>query len=231
VGPTVAEEPKTYPKPVTVEEVPEGAEPHEPHQVNKSEETLVTLASSNTAAPIPPHISHTMGNILLDHTVKPDYTKLVPTLADAPVVPVVPVASSSPVETPNTPSPPKETTSRPSFAVCCNSCDRTIPNVHYHCGTCDDGDFDLCLDCINMGITCYGSDHWMIKRFVKDNTLVNSHTERLPPKPITIKKPVPATEVTYVARATPVVPIPIIDLRPAEVQVNVRTCNNCISGK
>ncbi|PHH83097.1 hypothetical protein CDD83_3065 [Cordyceps sp. RAO-2017] len=30
------------------------------------------------------------------------------------------------------------------FAVCCNHCEKTIPGAHYHCSTCDDGDFDLC---------------------------------------------------------------------------------------
>ncbi|KAK1828375.1 next to BRCA1 gene 1 protein [Podospora conica] len=73
-------------------------------------------------------------------------------------------------------------TTRTTFAVCCNSCDSTIPEVHYHCSTCDDGDFDLCQECVDQGITCYGANHWLIKRFVKNGQITPSTTERIAPK-------------------------------------------------
>ncbi|KAF5981044.1 ZZ type zinc finger domain-containing protein [Fusarium bulbicola] len=71
----------------------------------------------------------------------------------------------------------------PGFAVCCNSCENNIPDVHYHCSTCDDGDFDLCQSCVDQGITCHGRDHWLIKRSTVDGQLVQSTTETIAPKP------------------------------------------------
>ncbi|QUC20397.1 uncharacterized protein UV8b_04638 [Ustilaginoidea virens] len=73
--------------------------------------------------------------------------------------------------------------SRAMFAVCCNSCENNIPGAHYHCSTCDDGDFDLCQDCVEGGVTCRGDDHWLIKRTVNNGQIVNSTTETLAPKP------------------------------------------------
>ncbi|POR32597.1 Uncharacterized protein TPAR_07180, partial [Tolypocladium paradoxum] len=73
------------------------------------------------------------------------------------------------------------------FAVCCNSCEKTIPDAHYHCSTCDDGDFDLCQSCVDLGITCYSNDHWLIKRSMNNGQIVNSTTETIAPKP----KPTP----------------------------------------
>ncbi|KAF4339831.1 ZZ type zinc finger domain protein [Fusarium beomiforme] len=73
--------------------------------------------------------------------------------------------------------------SGPGFAVCCNSCEINIPDIHYHCSTCDDGDFDLCQSCVDQGITCHGRDHWLIKRSTIDGQLVQSTTETIAPKP------------------------------------------------
>ncbi|KAG6359433.1 hypothetical protein INS49_012954 [Diaporthe citri] len=70
-----------------------------------------------------------------------------------------------------------------NFAVCCNNCDRTIPDSHYHCSTCDNGDFDLCPECVEQGITCYSAEHWLIKRFVRGDSILVSTTERIAPKP------------------------------------------------
>ncbi len=36
-----------------------------------------------------------------------------------------------------------------NFTICCNNCDSAIPDAHWHCSVCDDGDFDLCEDCLN----------------------------------------------------------------------------------
>jgi next-to-BRCA1 protein 1 len=69
-----------------------------------------------------------------------------------------------------------------AFAVCCNSCEQNIPDAHYHCSTCDDGDFDLCQSCVDRGITCYSDDHWLIKRIMNNGQIVNSTTETIAPK-------------------------------------------------
>lgn len=66
------------------------------------------------------------------------------------------------------------------FTVCCNSCDRPVPDVHFHCSICDDGDFDLCRDCVNRGICCYGDGHWLIKRTIVDGHIKCSSTHIAP---------------------------------------------------
>ncbi|OIW23627.1 hypothetical protein CONLIGDRAFT_637599 [Coniochaeta ligniaria NRRL 30616] len=112
-----------------------------------------------------------------------------------------------------------------TYAVCCNICDKTIPGAHYHCSTCDDGDFDLCQECVDQGETCKGSDHWLIKRFVKDGAFINSTTERIPPKPKAPKPrqepPAPSAPVVQAERVVPVL--------QNFLYQNVRTCNSCVS--
>ncbi|KAF8865095.1 hypothetical protein BDZ45DRAFT_701494 [Acephala macrosclerotiorum] len=92
------------------------------------------------------------------------------------------------------------------FTVYCNHCDRSIPDVHYHCGTCEDGDFDLCQSCVDDGVLCQGEDHWLLKRIVKDGKVINSTTETMPPKVKSVEKA-------------------ISDL---QIPVATRTCNSCI---
>lgn len=94
------------------------------------------------------------------------------------------------------------------FSVYCNNCSEAIPDVHYHCSTCDDGDFDLCQTCVDDGVLCGGEDHWMIKRFVKSGKVINSTTETIAPK-------APATQ----PKSAPAIP---------EDPVATRTCNSCI---
>ncbi|KAL6921795.1 hypothetical protein ACHAP8_010196 [Fusarium lateritium] len=122
-----------------------------------------------------------------------------------------------------------------SFAVCCNSCEKNIPNVHYHCSTCDDGDFDLCQSCVDQGITCHGRDHWLIKRSTVDGLLVQSTTETIAPKP----KPKPEVKVevetiveTKIEPKTQHVPLPkaLSEPLPASSALPgiMRTCNCCV---
>ncbi len=118
---------------------------------------------------------------------------------------------------------------RTNFAVYCNSCDRSIPESHYHCSTCDDGDFDLCQDCVDRGISCYGTDHWLIKRFVKDSVIINSTTERIAPKPKA--KVEPKVEV----KTEPVledlnIPAALPRVFADMLYANIRTCNSCVKG-
>ena len=96
------------------------------------------------------------------------------------------------------------------FSVYCNNCSDAIPDLHYHCSTCDDGDFDLCQSCVDSGVLCGGEDHWMIKRFVKGGKVINSTTETIALK----------------ARATQPNAIPATQENP----VATRTCNSCIEG-
>jgi next-to-BRCA1 protein 1 len=120
-----------------------------------------------------------------------------------------------------------------SFAVCCNSCEKNIPNIHYHCSTCDDGDFDLCQSCVDQGITCHGRDHWLIKRSTVDGQLVQSTTETIAPKP----KPKPEVKVETIietkiepkAQHVPL-PRPLFEPLPAHFALPgiMRTCNCCV---
>ncbi len=57
-----------------------------------------------------------------------------------------------------------------------------MENEHFHCGICDGGDYDLCPACVDLGVHCPGTDHWMVKRFVKNGCVVNSTTQRIAPK-------------------------------------------------
>lgn len=122
-----------------------------------------------------------------------------------------------------------------SFAVCCNSCEKNIPNVHYHCSTCDDGDFDLCQSCVDQGITCHGRDHWLIKRSTVDGQLVQSTTETIAPKPK--PKPEVKTETTIETKIEPKtqqVPLPKALFEPLMAPLAslgiMRTCNCCVQG-
>ncbi|KAK0720743.1 hypothetical protein B0H67DRAFT_483741 [Lasiosphaeris hirsuta] len=120
---------------------------------------------------------------------------------------------------------------RTNYAVCCNSCDRTIPQSHYHCSTCDDGDFDLCQDCVDQGITCYGADHWLIKRFVRNGVIINSTTERIAPKQKPKAQPPveePTAPVPTVTAAPAAVPERIIPLFNDFLYSSIRTCNCCV---
>jgi len=99
------------------------------------------------------------------------------------------------------------------FSVYCNNCSQPIPDEHYHCSTCDDGDFDLCQSCVDDGVLCGGDDHWMIKRFVKNGKVINSTTETIAPKPS-------ASE----SKTTLVQP----EEEEEEEDIVTRTCNSCI---
>jgi len=65
------------------------------------------------------------------------------------------------------------------WSVYCNECDAAMSDEHFHCGICDDGDYDLCERCVSNGKVCPGKDHWLVKRFIKDGKVVASTTERV----------------------------------------------------
>jgi next-to-BRCA1 protein 1 len=117
---------------------------------------------------------------------------------------------------------------RTNYAVCCNRCDEIILGSHFHCSTCDDGDYDLCQQCVDQGKICNNSEHWMIKRCVENGIIVNSTTERIAPKP----KPKPR-----VVDEAPAVPSPapapssqerIIPIFNDFLYSSIRTCNCCV---
>lgn len=109
------------------------------------------------------------------------------------------------------------------FTVCCNSCDQAVPDAHFHCSTCDDGDFDLCQDCVNRGITCYDESHWLIKRTIKDGQISNSTTQ-IAPKKSPAPSPALSLPIRSAARSSE-----RLSLAPTwSTAFNARTCNCCV---
>lgn len=110
-----------------------------------------------------------------------------------------------------------------TFTICCNNCDAAIPDAHWHCSICDDGDFDLCAECVEKGVLCDASDHWLIKRFVQDGKVINSTTETIAPTKATkdeSEKEVPGAFTS--------------ETKESEFQEPIeesRTCNSCVQGE
>lgn len=124
------------------------------------------------------------------------------------------------------------------FCIDCNRCGRSISNDHHHCSICENGDYDLCPQCVAAGATCDGEGQWLIKRIVKDGAVINNTTEIIPPRdeadatPIkreTITKPVVHVHES-VQQSAPEPATPSV--RPeAAVQGNDKPiCNGCCRG-
>ena len=111
-----------------------------------------------------------------------------------------------------------------AFTICCNKCDKAIPDAHWHCGICDRGDFDLCGDCVEKGNLCEDEDHFLIKRFVKDGRVIASTTETIAPKKIPAKveteEKVPGAFTAELKRED-----------SGERLDLSRTCNCCVGGR
>jgi next-to-BRCA1 protein 1 len=115
-----------------------------------------------------------------------------------------------------------------NWLVYCNSCEQAMQNVHFHCGICENGDYDLCPACVNRGVHCPGEGHWLVKRFVKDGSVEISTTERITimPKP----KLVPAKGAgqgmpgAFMEEKQPVA-------CPPPQEEPDRTCNCCVKGR
>ena len=109
-----------------------------------------------------------------------------------------------------------------AFTVQCNSCSENIPGAHFHCSICEDGDYDLCQNCVEGGVHCEVDDHFLIKRLIEHGRVVNSTMEkfnRKSPK-IESEKEVPGAFMPEVKEET----IP----EPLELS---RTCNCCVNCK
>lgn len=92
-----------------------------------------------------------------------------------------------------------------TYAIFCDSCEGNIYDLHYHCGICDKGDYDICQACVNRGVHCKDSAHWLIKRMLSGGSIVSSVTESVKPK------------------------VPEPTEKPSSVLT--RTCNSCVAGK
>jgi next-to-BRCA1 protein 1 len=209
-------QPKTSPRPVTVEDAPEASAPetYEPTEKITPTESDASPSTSDSATEMPT-LSTAPSSITLLSGVElplrpasPARPAPVETTAEETAETPVPesqpanFAQSAPFD-PQTvyssfqeysdpvPAPAPAPVSAPEssliitpapFAVCCNNCEKTVADVHYHCQTCDDGDFDLCQACVDQAVSCYDENHWLIKRTMIDGQLVASSTEKIEPK-------------------------------------------------
>lgn len=121
---------------------------------------------------------------------------------------------------------------RAPFTICCNHCDDAIPNTHWHCSICDDGDFDLCAKCVENGVLCDAAGHWLIKRFLDRGKVINSTTETIAPKKGTKSEPEnsPAKKDTNI-ESEKEIPGAFTSENKETVEEytdNGRTCNSCV---
>ncbi|KAI1974986.1 hypothetical protein LOZ51_002489 [Ophidiomyces ophidiicola] len=110
-----------------------------------------------------------------------------------------------------------------TFYIDCNNCGSSIPNTHWHCGTCERGDYDLCLSCIESGVRCPEENHWLIKRYVTKRGVMSSITEKLAPKS-NLSPKAPERDVDEVSRCT-LKEEPKVEPYPHDDEM--RTCNAC----
>ena len=124
---------------------------------------------------------------------------------------------------------PKIETLQSTWVVYCNNCNLPMEDEHYHCSICDHGDYDLCQSCVDSGIHCPGSNHWMLRRFVKNGKVVNSTTERVGPKAKSEPQPTSPAEKempgTFTEEKQSVAATDLPNDEPT------RTCNCCVQGK
>lgn len=200
-------QPKTTPKPVTVEDEPEAsvAETYEstekatPTESDESPSVSESVTEMPMPSAAPSSITllsgvelplRTASSVQLDavETIKVEEETEVPAVQKLPAnfaqsAPFDPQSIYSSFDDYGVPAAQSHHVITPApFAVCCNSCEKTVSDVHYHCQTCDDGDFDLCQACVDQAVSCYDDNHWLIKRTMIDGQLIASSTERIEPK-------------------------------------------------
>ena len=109
-----------------------------------------------------------------------------------------------------------------TFTVCCNNCSANIPDAHWHCSICQDGDFDLCHECMTKNIHCGGIGHFLIKRSIENGRVISSTTETVPKRVVKVEseKEVPGAFTSDVKE----------EILP-EMHEMSRTCNSCVTGR
>ncbi|KAK5114592.1 hypothetical protein LTR85_010169 [Meristemomyces frigidus] len=121
------------------------------------------------------------------------------------------------------------------WSVYCNECDKAMSDAHFHCSTCDGGDYDLCVECVTAGKLCPGEGHWLIKRFIKEGKVISSTTERISPRGMTkqiriedlLKKPV-QVQAEESKNEMPGAFAEETKTLAEEPHVATRTCNSCV---
>ena len=106
-----------------------------------------------------------------------------------------------------------------SFTVQCNNCNDNISNTHWHCSICENGDYDLCPNCIDFGVHCEIDNHFLIKRTIECGRVINSTMETAARK---VMSPAPEKEIPGAFDTAPEESLP-------EAQEMTRTCNCCVN--
>jgi next-to-BRCA1 protein 1 len=124
----------------------------------------------------------------LRETVREEVEKLERSTLEAPV-PAPFTAPPADIPQESTDMEAKVTPQSSTYAIYCNACEMNIYDVHYHCSVCDGGDYDLCQACVDRGIHCNDSTHWLIKRMlsatgalVVSTTFIKQKTEQKDPE-------------------------------------------------
>ncbi|OJD13597.1 hypothetical protein AJ78_05966 [Emergomyces pasteurianus Ep9510] len=104
------------------------------------------------------------------------------------------------------------------ICIDCNHCGKAVPDAHYHCSICDDGDYDLCQKCVDAGVLCPGEGHWLIKRTVNDGRIRYNVTETIAPRK-NLKPEVQEELSSAEEQTTPI--------ENDETKLGERTCNAC----
>lgn len=119
-----------------------------------------------------------------------------------------------------------------AFCIDCNNCGRSVADEHYHCSICENGDYDLCPQCVDLGVTCQADEHWLIKRFVKDGIVTNGSTETIAPRKsqtqVTEKE---KTEESICEGISEEIREPALAAPVPSPKVDDRICNACLKGK
>jgi next-to-BRCA1 protein 1 len=117
------------------------------------------------------------------------------------------------------------------FCIDCNQCGRSVANEHYHCGICESGDYDLCLQCVKDGISCPGEGHWLIKRTVENGVVTHSNTEKIPPRQPKVQETKPLLPQQAQEFKTKLAEAPIPSPVPAAVPTNASHTDAAIQGE
>ncbi|TGZ78855.1 hypothetical protein EX30DRAFT_342901 [Ascodesmis nigricans] len=129
----------------------------------------------------------------LVQTVRVEVEKQTP--PPPPAEPEIPTTNTMPIAEPSE-VPPIDLEDGVIYSIYCNNCSNQIHALHYHCQDCENGDFDLCENCIGMGIHCNNDQHVLTARtFTEHGTtttceVLHGKTHIKKAEPVEPEKPV-----------------------------------------
>ncbi|KAM3467745.1 hypothetical protein MY5147_008628, partial [Beauveria neobassiana] len=234
----IQDPPKPAPKPVSIEHITEPAittqtEPQQSPSQSRISLPLRSSGPSMTKKYDPMLLAKAASMVAEREELRKDFESRLSCLMSRQSLNPTPQDTSVPPEEISVA--PQDQSTTAVYAVCCNICNKSIPDAHYHCSTCDDGDFDLCQSCIDQGLTCKSDNHWLIKRSIVDGSIVKSSTEKISPKP-KLKATKEEPKIAPMSYLSGPLPIPSGELTQPAIMAPynwapfglVRTCNTCL---